>query len=239
VLDSGFIYCSSVYFATIVLSEPEVNFFFRKKYCDFKKSCTFAASVPAKPLNNAQISGPFFFYFFMKSPYIKRFTCPKDLVSLLKNRGLIVFNEQEAEDYIKKIGYYRLSAYCYPLLKVPKVDHLYKSNASFDLVMSMYLFDKKLRLLLFDEIEKIEVAIRSAMSNMITDEINSIFWITDAGNFYDSTLFSKTISLIQAEIDKSKEEFISHFRLKYSDPFPPVWMIVEVIPFGLLCGIYN
>ena len=195
--------------------------------------------MPAKPLNNAQISGPFYFYFFMKSPYIKRFTCPKDLVSLLKNRGLIVFNEQEAEDYIKKIGYYRLSAYCYPLLKVPKVDHLYKSNASFDLVMSMYLFDKKLRLLLFDEIEKIEVAIWSAMSNMITDEINSIFWITDAGNFYDSTLFSKTISLIQAEIDKSKEEFISHFRLKYSDPFPPVWMIVEVIPFGLLCGIYN
>ena len=161
--------------------------------------------MPAKPLNNAQISGPFYFCFYMKSPYIKRFTCPKDLVSLLKSRGLIVFNEQEAVEYIKNIGYYRLSAYCYPLLKVPKYDHIYKSNASFDLVMSMYLFDKKLRLLLFDEIEKSEVAIRSAMSNLITDEINNIFWITDVGNFYDSTLFSKTVCLIQAEIDKSTQ----------------------------------
>jgi abortive infection bacteriophage resistance protein len=45
--------------------------------------------------------------------------------------------------------------------------------------------------------------------------------------------------LIQSEIDKSKEEFIFHFHNQYSDPYPPAWMIAEVIPLGVLCRIYN
>jgi len=175
----------------------------------------------------------------MKIPFSKSFTTPNDLIFLLRNRGLGIYNEQEAVDCLTNIGYYRLSAYCYPLLKFPKHEHFYKSKSSFDLVMNMYRFDRELRLLLFDEIEKIEVAIRSAMSNKITEVLNDVFWITNAANFYNSTIYSKTIDLIQTEIDKSKEDFISHFRLKYSDQYPPVWMIVEVIPFGLLCGIYN
>jgi len=175
----------------------------------------------------------------MKVPYPKRFTTLKDLIPLLKSRGLNIVNEQDALDCLANIGYYRLSAYCYPLLKTPKTSHCYKSGASFDSVMNMYRFDRELRLLLFDEIEKIEVAIRSVMSNTITGELNDIFWMTDAANFYSTTIFTKTINLIQIETDKSKEEFINHFRSKYIDPFPPAWMIVEVIPFGLLCGIYN
>jgi abortive infection bacteriophage resistance protein len=175
----------------------------------------------------------------MKVPYPKHFTTSKDLISLLKSRGLNILNEQEAIDCLTNIGYYRLSAYCYPLLKTPKIDHFYKSNASFDLIMNMYRFDRELRLILFDEIEKIEVAVRSAMSNLITGSLNDVFWMTNATYFYNPTIFAKSIDLIQIETDKSKEEFMTHFRSKYTDRFPPVWMIVEIIPFGLLCGIYN
>jgi len=197
--------------------------------------------VLAKPLNNAQISEPFFLfcYLFMKVNYTKVCTPTQDLVSLLKNRGLNISDEQKAIGYLTSIGYYRLSSYCYPLLKSPKSDHFYKANASFDLVMNMYRFDRKLRMLLFNEIEKIEVAIRSAMSNKITEGLNDVFWMTEAENFYNPTVYSKTVNLIQSEIDKTKEDFIVHFQSKYADPFPPVWMIVEIIPFGLLCGIYN
>ena len=175
----------------------------------------------------------------MKVPYSKHFTSSQNLVSLLKNRGLEIKSEKKATDYLANIGYYRLSSYCYPLLKSPKSEHLYKSGASFDLVMNMYRFDRKLRMLLFNEIEKIEVAFRSAMSNVITEELNDVFWITNADNFYNQNILAKTISLIQSEKEKTKEEFIDHFHKKYSNSFPPAWMIVEIIPFGSLCGIYN
>ena len=175
----------------------------------------------------------------MKIPYYKHYTCPFDLVSLLKSRGLSIDNESEAVDCLTTIGYYRLSAYFYPLLKIPKSDHLYKTNASFELIMNMYRFDRELRMLLFYEIAKIEVAIRSAMSNIITEGLNNSFWMTCSTYFNNQTIFSNTVCLIQSEIEKTKEEFITHFQSTYSDPYPPAWMLVEVVSFGLLCGIYN
>ena len=175
----------------------------------------------------------------MKIPYSKHFTSPRDLVSLLKIRGLEIKNEEKATAYIANIGYYRLSSYCFPLLKLPKTEHAYKAGATFDLVMNMYRFDRKLRMLLFNEIEKIEVAIRSAMLNVITEELNDVFWMTNPENFHNQTTFAKTINLIQSEKEKTKEEFIAHFHTKYSDNFPPVWMIAEIIPFGTLGGIFN
>jgi abortive infection bacteriophage resistance protein len=175
----------------------------------------------------------------MKVNYTKKCTLPTDLIPLLKNRGLSIEDEQQAISYLTNIGYFRLSAYCYPLLEKPKNDHVYKIDATFDLVMNMYRFDKKLRIMLFNEIEKIEIAIRSAMSNWISNGLNDVFWMTDAKHFKSPAIFAKTIDIIQSEINKSKEEFIVHFHNKYSNPYPPAWMIAEIIPFGTLCSTFN
>ena len=175
----------------------------------------------------------------MKKKYSKTHALPQDLILLLKQRGLTIPNEQKAVNYLVNIGYFRLSAYFYPLLKEPKVDHLYKTGATFDMALDMYRFDRKLRILLFNEIEKIEVAARSAINNLITSELKDIFWMTDPKYFHNPAIFSKTLELIQSEIDKTKEDFIAHFQSKYSDPYPPAWMIVEIIPLGVLCNLFN
>jgi abortive infection bacteriophage resistance protein len=175
----------------------------------------------------------------MKSNYSKTCTLPRDLIPLLKSRGLAINDEQRAVNYLSNIGYFRLSAYLYPLLKEPKDVHLYKDDATFDMALDMYRFDRKLRILLFNEIEKIEVAIRSAMNNWISDALGDVFWMTNAANFSNHAIFAKTLALIQSEIDKTKEEFIEHFRNKYANPFPPAWMISEIIPLGVLYNIFN
>ena len=96
-------------------------------------------------------------------PFYKVYTCPRDLVALLQSRGLVVSNPTKAERYLDYIGYYRLSAYMYPLLKMPKEQHQYKAGATFDRVITLYRFDKKFRLLIFDEIEKIVCSIRQIL----------------------------------------------------------------------------
>ena len=128
----------------------------------------FAASVLAKPLNNAQIvRGVFFVYTHLNManliPFTKRFESSENLVNLLESRGLQICDRNKAIQYLDNIGYYRLSAYMYPLLKMPKTAHLYKEGSTFQKVMMLYRFDKKLRLLMFNEIEKIEIAIRRAV----------------------------------------------------------------------------
>jgi abortive infection bacteriophage resistance protein len=179
------------------------------------------------------------FLYVMKVSYTKKCTLPQNLISLLRDRGLSIHDEQKAVSYLTNIGYFRLSAYLYPLLKDPKTEHLYKNGATFAMALDMYRFDRKLRILLFNEIEKIEVAIRSALNNWISDGLNDVFWMTNASHFNNPAIFAKRLAIIQSEIERTNEEFITHFQYKYNNPFPPVWMLAEIVPFGVLCSTFN
>lgn len=64
-------------------------------------------------------------------PFTKRFESSENLVNLLESRGLQIYDRNKAIQYLDNIGYYRLSAYMYPLLKMPKTAHLYKEGSSF------------------------------------------------------------------------------------------------------------
>ena len=216
-------------------------FFFDEMLAVWKNVCTFAVLEPAKPLNDAQMCGSFFLYIPMtnKIPFQKTYTNSHDLVGLLMSRGLAVDDPIKAERYLEYIGYYRLSAYMYPLLQMPKDQHQYKIGSSFSQVMTIYRFDKKLRLFIFNEIEKIEVAVRSAIVNTGCELTNDPFWITNVSNFTNSVKFNHTLTLIDAEINRSREDFIDHFRQTYSDAYPPAWMLAEVLPLGVMTNIYS
>ena len=205
---------------------------------------------PAKPLNDAQMCGSFYFYTMSNSnrrsrfamrriPFQKPYTSAHDLVSLLQTRGLTINDSTKAERYLEFIGYYRLSAYMYPLLQMPKEQHRYKPDTSFDQVMMLYRFDKKLRLLIFNEIEKIEVAVRSAIVNIGSEMTGNPFWMTDSSHFIDSGKFHHTMDLIDAELRRSREDFIVHFKQTYSDAYPPAWILAEVLPFGVITNIFS
>ena len=71
-----------------------------------------------------------------KIPFNKSYTSPHELVQILKSRGLLIIDEVKAEHYLMHIGYYRLSAYMYPLLQIPKERHNFKSGSSFKQVMT-------------------------------------------------------------------------------------------------------
>ena len=172
-------------------------------------------------------------------PFTKIFASPSGLVQLLKSRGLEITDEEKAQHYLSHIGYYRLSAYMYPLLSFPKEQHLFKPGASFNRVMMLYRFDKKLRLLLFNEIEKIEIAVRCAIVSFGTDIIGNPFWMTDAVNFSNPHKFNRSLHLIDDELYHTKEDFINHFKKTYTNQYPPAWMLTEILPFGVITNIYS
>lgn len=104
--------------------------------------------------------------------------------------------------------------------------------------MDMYRFDRKLRLLLFNEIEKIEVAIRSCITNYASLNFGNLFWLTDKSFFSNEDKYQATLAVIDKEIQNSKEDFITHFNETYLEAYPPAWMIAEIIPFGSLAHIF-
>lgn len=183
----------------------------------------------------------------------------------LKERGLQVADDQAALSHLCQLGYYRLSAYWYPMRKllvvedpstqttIRQVGNEFEDDATFEGAVELYLFDKELRLLLMDAIERIEVAMRVDVAYELGR--HSAFAQEDVslldGNFtrrekesqqpdaqdlpsrHDRWLVKQA-----SQVDKSKEEFVAHYRSKYGLPLP-IWVVIEVWDFGMLSHFYS
>ena len=86
----------------------------------------------------------------------KSYTSPESIIGILYERGLNIDDQFLAVDILRNVGYYRFSAYLYPFLTLPKERHLFKQGSRFSRAWELYRFDKKLRMLLFNEIEKLK-----------------------------------------------------------------------------------
>jgi len=155
----------------------------------------------------------------------------------LKDRGLNVPDEAKALHLLEAVSYYRLSGYWYPLL-ADKVQHIFKIDASFDIIFNIYKFDRELRLIVMRELEKIEVAVRAKMIYVLSHS-RGVFWYRDTINFVHTQKHAETLHKIEQEYKRSDEEFIKAFQQKYSDPMPPSWMMLEISSFGTLSALYS
>jgi len=96
---------------------------------------------------------------------VKPFATIVEQIDVLASRGLAL-DAPAAELWLRSVGYYRLSGYWYPYREVDdsrwadRRDR-FASGASFDEVARLYEFDRKLRSLIHDGIERVEVALRS------------------------------------------------------------------------------
>ena len=88
--------------------------------------------------------------------YTKEPTSIAEQIAQLKQRGLTIDDENLASHYLNNISYYRLAGYWWPM-QDDKINHHFKPNSKFENVISLYNFDRELRLLLFDVIERIEI----------------------------------------------------------------------------------
>ena len=146
-------------------------------------------------------------------------------------------DESKALRLLEYISYYRFSGYWYPLL-ADKQNHVFKPNADFETAFSLYKFDSKLRKLIISELEKIEIAVRSKMTHILSTAQNP-FWIKDAALFSNQQVYGSTIDKIKEELDRSDEEFIIAFKSKYSNDFPPSFILLEITSFGALSRLYD
>lgn len=62
---------------------------------------------------------------------------------------------------------------------------------------------------------------------------------TSPSYFANTEKFNRTKALIDKELQTSREDFISHFKRTYDEPYPPSWMLAEIIPLGTLTRVYE
>lgn len=173
-----------------------------------------------------------------------------DEAQLLANwqtRGLAVPDEQRALRYLRHIGYYRLSPYVRSF-EGPRRDVL-RSDVEFDDVLDLYVFDRQLRLLALDALERIEVAVRASLSDHMS-RAHGPHWFEDASHFSDGRRHSDFIDEVERLVDdqlrrapeRPEGAFVSaleHYVTRYGEPhLPPSWVVLEEISWGTLRTLY-
>jgi abortive infection bacteriophage resistance protein len=155
-----------------------------------------------------------------------------------QERGLIVSDPDKAIHYLSVINYYRLSAYTLPF-QVQNPDHHFIENTKFEDILDLYVFDRELRLLVMDAVERIEIAIRSHLNNYMSLTYGP-HWYLDESHFIHTFAHKELLAGIEKYCQKKKEVFVKHYMEKYCEPrLPPGWVVIEILTFGQLSSMYD
>jgi abortive infection bacteriophage resistance protein len=186
--------------------------------------------------------------------YIKQPLSIKEQIKKLQGRGLLIDNEKTAENYLSNISYYRLRAYTFPFQdnENTKNDHKFlRDNIRFEDIIDLYCFDRRLRTLIFNALEKIEVALRTKFIYEYSISSNDSHWFLDKNSYFNPnkqiqisvtehiSVYDLLIKKISEDVNRSDEDFVQHYKQKYSKPtMPPTWMTLETLSFGNLSKLY-
>lgn len=163
-------------------------------------------------------------------------------IALLRKRGLIIDDEENATKYLQHIGYFRLSWY-FKFFQDRKTD-LFEEWTTFEQVIDLYIFDRKLRLLTLDAIEKIEVSLKSIICDWMCVKYWK-FWYLEDENFSLETDINKQIHeklqiKLNAKITKSSAPYVRAYTEKYTDEkYLPSRMLFEELTLWELSNIYE
>ena len=170
--------------------------------------------------------------------YNKTATSIDEQLNLLKQRGMKCGDAQLIKRWLKTVGYYRLSAYWFQYEKHPDAGQtrskIFHEGTKFEKIVDIYTFDRQLRLLVSEAVERIEIALRASWTyHMVLKYGPHVHLNREA--FDSREAHSKLVSAIKARAERSGEVFVKHYRDKYSLPsMPPLWAVSELMTFGEL-----
>jgi abortive infection bacteriophage resistance protein len=186
----------------------------------------------------------------MRNPYEKQHLSTADQVSLLADRGMDVGDPGMAATALLRIGYYRLSEYWHPMRQSrieeaagqkPKtvVLETFKANSRFADAFDLYVFDKRLRLLMLDAIERVEVALRVDCAHHLGQRDAYIHrdWRALDPDFVEKD-HATWLARVDGGAAKAREDFVHAFRKEYLPPLP-IWVSIETWDFGILSYFVN
>lgn len=157
-------------------------------------------------------------------------------VDLLISRGLSVPDRENAESFLKQVSYYRFSAYCIPF-EITR--HKFKPDVKFEEIQELYEFDRKLRFLIDEALEIIEITLRTIVAYHLSNKYGS-FVHEDPTKFYKKFDHNLWITKLHEDTERSSETFVTHYKRKY-EGFPkiPLWMAVEIMSFSSLSKLIH
>lgn len=140
----------------------------------------------------------------------------------------------DAAQWLSSVGYYRLSGYWYPYRRLrvggQRGDD-FVEGTQFEDVARLYEFDRKLRTLIHDGIERIEVALRQQVSSLI-GRIDPLAY-KDPHHFRPDFDHAHWLNTTQRRVERAKRhsEPVRHHQRNYGGELP-IWVLADLLDFA-------
>ncbi|GMA33539.1 Abi family protein [Litorihabitans aurantiacus] len=187
---------------------------------------------------------------------MKNFRTYAELIDIMKDRGLAIYDDEAADAALRRYGYHRLGGYRYPfrqLLPPHLVDRDarsfrlddYMPGASLDHVMELYSFDDKLRLVCLGGVLDFEVRLRATMAHVLAERSPVAHLRRDHldPTACDRPAHGGSSTKLRAWQDKARkavedarpaDDYLIHLQKVEPLADTPIWSFVEVVNCGSL-----
>ena len=189
------------------------------------------------------------------SIYAKPYLTFKQQSALLAQRGMVL-DGSDAANALESIGYYRLSAYWYPYRTIDhdrtrQTNRVHRKSSvpegtPFAQVLALYQFDQRFKLVVMEAIERIEVAIRVQIADVVgrrspfghheTHCLDGAFTLRRTGE--PASRHERWLERLREQQRRSSEDFVQHFRTKYDGDLP-IWTAIELLDFGSMTALFT
>lgn len=158
-----------------------------------------------------------------------------DQITRLIRRGMLILDSSKATHFLGNVSFYRLRGYLEPFVDRTATSNLrpFLANTYLDAVIERYDFDRRLRILLLDAFNHIEVSIRTQWTYHLA-------YTRQGGEqaHLNPSLFSQEHSNNLAAL---RQEYQQHGKERHPYNFPdcPIWAVAEVMSFGQMLRWYR
>ncbi|MGL5012810.1 MAG: Abi family protein [Bacteroidales bacterium] len=173
----------------------------------------------------------------------KKSTTIDEQIEILRKRGMVITNLDEAKAKLLDFGYFRLGFYSFPFEKKypdkKNRDHIFKQNTNFRDVIDLYDFDSNLRDIFSRYLSRIEINFRTKMIYIVSNSNKDCpTWF--ANEKIVCLNYANSFSYKVYDNSFKQNQTIKEHHSKYSkEMYAPAWKTLEFMTFGNILTLYS
>ncbi len=173
----------------------------------------------------------------------KNFKTIEEQLEILKNKALIIEEENEVKEILLKENYFFIMGYRHVFLKSER-DKKFIAGTTFNEIYSLFTFDRNFRNIIFKNVLVIENQLKSVISYQLSRKYG--YREKDYLNPKNFTDNHEKVRRVRDLIDKMKRQIrinasshnaTMHYINNYG--YIPLWVLVKVLSFGIVCELYT
>lgn len=154
-------------------------------------------------------------------------------------KGLIISDLGLATEALRQHGLHRFKGFAHVYRDLNHPGKPFIPGTRFEDVERLIDLDERLRLVVLAGMQIVEIGVRQRINQQMS-ESHGADWYVQSANFQPSaaSFHESFLNDVGREVANSRENVFEHFRAKNAGPFPPSWMMAELMTLGAWSRVY-